>query len=91
MFSLYVVSILIFLRSIVRVIEYLEGDGGYIISHELFLYLFDAVPMFLAVVTMNWIHPSEVSKHLRQGRNSSQEQKHGEFMQLTERCSDEAV
>lgn len=42
---LYTVSALILIRSIFRVIEYLQGNGGYLISHEIFLYMFDAVLM----------------------------------------------
>lgn len=45
MVSLYVVSMLIFVRSIVRVVEYLQGYDGYIMTHEAFIYVFDAVPM----------------------------------------------
>jgi hypothetical protein len=26
-------------------VEYLQGNGGYLISHEIFLYIFDAVLM----------------------------------------------
>ncbi|KAK6419183.1 hypothetical protein LTR95_017099, partial [Oleoguttula sp. CCFEE 5521] len=65
--GLYIVSILIFVRSIVRVVEYAEGYAGYIMEHEIFLYIFDAVVMWLAMVTMNWIHPSEVAALLRSG------------------------
>ncbi|KAG0662884.1 hypothetical protein C6P45_000967 [Maudiozyma exigua] len=39
--------VLILLRSIVRAVEFIEGYKGTIISHEWFLYVFDAVPMFL--------------------------------------------
>lgn len=42
---LYAVSALILVRSIFRVIEYLQGNRGYLISHEVFLYVFDAVLM----------------------------------------------
>ena len=68
MFSLYVVSILIFVRSLIRVIEYVEGYDGYIMTHEVFLYIFDATLMWLATITMNWVHPSEVKAHLRGGK-----------------------
>lgn len=85
MLALYVVSILIFVRSIVRVVEYIQGFGGYIMTHEAFLYIFDAVVMWLAVVMMNWIHPSEVAKEIRMaksvgrstGRDGEQEGKDG--------------
>ncbi|KAF7554636.1 hypothetical protein G7Z17_g2789 [Cylindrodendrum hubeiense] len=47
---LYGASLLILVRSIFRVIEYLQGNGGYLISHEIFLYLFDAVLMAAVMV-----------------------------------------
>jgi len=68
MISLYVVSLLIFIRSVVRVAEYIQGYSGYIMSHEVYLYVFDALVMFIAVVTMNWIHPEEVATILRTDR-----------------------
>jgi hypothetical protein len=68
MVSLYIVSILIFVRSIVRVVEYAQGTTGYIMVHEYFLYIFDALVMWAAMVVMNWIHPSEVAAHLRGGK-----------------------
>ncbi|KAH6855348.1 RTA1 like protein-domain-containing protein [Chaetomium sp. MPI-CAGE-AT-0009] len=42
---LYVASAIIMVRSIFRVVEYLQGNRGYLISHEVFLYIFDAVLM----------------------------------------------
>jgi hypothetical protein len=47
---LYVVSALIMVRSIFRVVEYLQGNQGYLISHEIFLYIFDTVLMALVMV-----------------------------------------
>lgn len=68
MMSLYIVSILIFVRSITRVVEYVQGHEGYIMSHEAFLYLFDALLMWLAMFVMSWIHPSEVAALARGGK-----------------------
>jgi hypothetical protein len=34
-------------------------------DHEAFIYVFDATVMFVAMVTMNWIHPQEVARQLR--------------------------
>jgi hypothetical protein len=68
MVSLYIVSILIFVRSIVRVVEFAQGTTGYIMVHEYFLYIFDALVMWIAMVVMNWIHPSEVAAFLRGGK-----------------------
>ncbi|RMY58953.1 hypothetical protein D0865_02327 [Hortaea werneckii] len=68
MHSLYLVSILIFIRSIVRVVEYVQGHDGCILVHEAFLCIFDAPVMWIAMLVMNWIHPSEVASCLRGGK-----------------------
>ena len=47
---LYITSILILVRSIFRVVEYLQGHDGYLTSHEIFLYIFDALLMFLVML-----------------------------------------
>jgi hypothetical protein len=61
MFALCVGSLLIMVRSIFRAVEYLQGFDGYLLSHEVYLYIFDAVLMFLVMALFNWIHPSEVT------------------------------
>ncbi|KAF5591736.1 RTA1 like [Fusarium pseudocircinatum] len=66
--ALYITSILIFIRSLVRVIEFIQGFDGYIISHEIFIYLFDAVPMLAVMLIMNWVHPSEIKMLLVGGK-----------------------
>ncbi|CUM48611.1 unnamed protein product [Debaryomyces tyrocola] len=48
--TLLACSILIFIRSIFRLIEYIQGNDGYLISHEAFLYGFDAALMFLSMI-----------------------------------------
>ncbi|KAF2211356.1 hypothetical protein CERZMDRAFT_43551 [Cercospora zeae-maydis SCOH1-5] len=65
MISLYIVSILVFVRSIVRMVEYTQGYSGYIISREWYLFVFDALLMSLAMITMNIVHPSEVAAQIR--------------------------
>ncbi|KAJ5673434.1 hypothetical protein N7507_002561 [Penicillium longicatenatum] len=60
LFALYTASVLILIRSVYRVIEFAEGNNGYVISHEVFLYVFDATMMFLVMVVMNAFHPSVV-------------------------------
>ncbi|QEU62081.1 hypothetical protein KDRO_E09680 [Kluyveromyces lactis] len=47
------ISLLILIRSLVRAIEFIQGNKGFIISHEYFLYVFDALMMILA--TLVWI------------------------------------
>ncbi|KAI4671000.1 uncharacterized protein J4E88_009395 [Alternaria novae-zelandiae] len=71
LFNLYFASALIMVRSIFRVVEYLGGNAGYLLSHEVYLYIFDALLMFFVMVAFNWTHPSQVTdahqKRLRSG------------------------
>lgn len=60
LFALYSASVLILVRSVYRLIEFSQGNNGYLISNELFLYVFDAAMMFLVMVVMNAFHPSIV-------------------------------
>ncbi|KAI9671855.1 MAG: hypothetical protein M1831_003383 [Alyxoria varia] len=62
MAALYVSSSLILLRSVVRVVEFLQGYNGYIMKHEVFIYVFDALPMLIAVVIFNVIYPAGLNK-----------------------------
>ncbi|KAH8177491.1 RTA1 like protein [Sarocladium implicatum] len=50
LFALYATSLLILVRSAFRVVEYLQGNGGYLISHEIFLYIFDTVLMAAVMI-----------------------------------------
>ena len=68
LYALYVASLLILVRCIFRLIEYAQGNDGYLISHEVFLYVFDAVLMFATMVWMAWVHPSEITALLSKGR-----------------------
>lgn len=45
LYVLYTTSAIILVRSIFRVVEYIQGNDGYLISHEIYLYIFDAVLM----------------------------------------------
>lgn len=70
MWALYGASILILVRSIFRVVEYQQGNDGYLLSHEVFLYIFDAVLMLGVMVLLNFIHPSEIYSILRRLKTS---------------------
>lgn len=43
----------------------IAGNDGYLISHEVFLYIFDALLMFLVMVIFAVVHPSEINAQLR--------------------------
>ncbi|EGP82818.1 uncharacterized protein MYCGRDRAFT_50563 [Zymoseptoria tritici IPO323] len=55
--SLLTASGCIVIRNIVRVVEYAQGPDGSIASHEVFVYLFNALLMLCAVVLMLALHP----------------------------------
>jgi hypothetical protein len=60
LYMLYTVSILILARSIFRIIEYLEGQNGYPLTHEWTLYVFDSIPMFIVTVVFYVQYPSKL-------------------------------
>lgn len=68
MWALYGSSILILVRSIFRVVEYLQGWDGYLLRNEAFIYVFDALLMWLVMVIFVVVHPSEVNCLLGRGR-----------------------
>jgi len=71
LWGLYISSILILIRSVFRLIEYAQGNNGYLISHEAFMYVFDSTLMFFAMVAMNVFHPSVIlSSPHKSGRDS---------------------
>lgn len=60
LWGLYIASVLILVRSVFRLIEYAQGNDGYLISHEAFMYVFDSTLMLFAMIAMNVFHPSIV-------------------------------
>ncbi|RYC77584.1 hypothetical protein BFJ63_vAg19542 [Fusarium oxysporum f. sp. narcissi] len=69
MYVLYVGSLLIMIRSVFRAVEYLQGFDGYLLKHEIYLYIFDAVLMLLVMVIFSWYHPAEISAIISQRGN----------------------
>ncbi|EFE37459.1 RTA1 domain protein, putative, partial [Trichophyton verrucosum HKI 0517] len=65
LYSLYVVSTLVMIRSIFRVAEFAQGTNGTLLRHEYYLYIFDATLMFILMVTLNVIHPGVISTLVR--------------------------
>lgn len=71
MTALYVASIFILVRSVIRVVEYLQGYDGYLMKHEAFIYVFDALLMFITVLVLQYEHPSEVNCLIGRGHKYS--------------------
>ncbi|KAM6484197.1 RTA1 like protein-domain-containing protein [Trichoderma sp. SZMC 28011] len=63
--TLYIASALIMVRSLFRVVEYLQGFNGYLLHHEAYLYIFDGLLMFLVMVLLNVVHPSELAASMK--------------------------
>ncbi|EAA61944.1 hypothetical protein AN9111.2 [Aspergillus nidulans FGSC A4] len=61
LYALYGSSILILIRSIFRVVEYLQGWDGYLLRNEAFIYVFDALLMWLP-----WINGLQLSSRVNQ-------------------------
>lgn len=57
---LFASSLLILIRSIFRVIEYVGGQDGYLLQKEVFLYVFDSLVMLIVMVVYNWCFPGNV-------------------------------
>jgi hypothetical protein len=57
---LYIGSVLVLVRSIYRVAEYVQGSDGFLQSKEVFIYVFDAALMFICCLLFNFFHPSKI-------------------------------
>jgi hypothetical protein len=68
--ALYASSALIFIRSVYRLVEYSQGNNGWLIRREWSLYVFDATLMLIVMVLFNWWHPSHVAALLGGGHYS---------------------
>jgi hypothetical protein len=55
--ALYIASTLISIRCVFRIIEFATGFNGYLQSHEVFFYIFDALPMVATMATFNIVVP----------------------------------
>ncbi|KAJ4310825.1 hypothetical protein N0V84_010761 [Fusarium piperis] len=58
--ALYVSSALIMIRSIFRVVEYIMGKDGALMSNEAYIYVFDATLILIVTVIFNVFHPSAI-------------------------------
>ncbi|MCJ1306947.1 hypothetical protein MMC25_000591 [Agyrium rufum] len=64
LFVLYLSIILLSIRIIYRIVNYASGTCSYIQQHEAFFYCLDSLPIFVAWVSWNFVHPGTVLKGL---------------------------
>ncbi|ODV63522.1 RTA1 domain-containing protein [Ascoidea rubescens DSM 1968] len=67
---LYITSILIMIRSIVRVVEFIQGSDGEILSNEIYLYVFDGLMMLLVMILFYLINTSGILLFLNDDYNN---------------------
>ncbi|KAL3461714.1 RTA-like protein [Aspergillus heterothallicus] len=60
LYILLIVAGLVIVRCVFRIVEYVQGTGGYLYSHEVYMYVFDTVPMFFVQVVFHWYHPGKI-------------------------------
>ncbi|KAF2018817.1 RTA1-domain-containing protein [Aaosphaeria arxii CBS 175.79] len=70
-YVLYLTSTFILIRSVFRVVEYLQGNNGELLRKEVFLYVFDAVLMLAVAVSMNVVHPGDLAILIKQKLESA--------------------
>jgi hypothetical protein len=64
-----------------RVAEFSMGRDGYLITHEIFMYIGDTAPMFLVQAMFHVVHAGDVFP--RNGRDTKSE--NGSYINLHER------
>jgi hypothetical protein len=57
-YVLYFVSLLTMIWSMIKVVVYVQGNDGYALSHEVFLYMFHGTLMLIVVGVFSVFHPS---------------------------------
>ncbi|KAI4671230.1 uncharacterized protein J4E88_009263 [Alternaria novae-zelandiae] len=57
---LAIAAVVIIARCIFRVIEFGQGHSGYLASHEVYMYVFDTLPMFLVQVLFHFVRADDV-------------------------------
>jgi len=65
LYILYVTCAFIMFRSIIRIAEFVEGFEGEILTHEVFLFVFDAIPMAAVMAIFAIWYPSSFTSQAR--------------------------
>lgn len=70
MYALYAACLLILVRSVFRVVEFVEGNNGFIMRREYLLYIFDACLMSLTGLVLIVIYPGHLLSKRGEKRDS---------------------
>ncbi|SPO28804.1 uncharacterized protein UTRI_10227 [Ustilago trichophora] len=58
-------SLMIIIRSVYRIIEFAQGNDGYLVSHEKYLFALDAAPLIIAISVWVIVWPPRLFKSIR--------------------------
>jgi hypothetical protein len=61
---LEVAGLMLVVRSVVRGVEYLQGTSGFVAGHEVFVYVFDGVPMLAVMVGFLVLYPPRLVREV---------------------------
>ncbi|KAK3725926.1 hypothetical protein LTR37_000074 [Vermiconidia calcicola] len=77
LYTLYTCLVLITMRIIFRLVEYSDGLESTIPSHEAYQYCLDSLPMLLALVLLNVVHPGRLMSGQESDMPSRKQRKSG--------------
>ncbi|KAF9965040.1 hypothetical protein BGZ70_005511 [Mortierella alpina] len=84
--ALYFSSIFIILRSVYRIVEFTQGYSGYLISHEVYLFVLDAGPLVLAIGVWAFMWPTvlldTIAREVRQEPPRTQTSERSDWVPL---------
>ena len=66
---LLVAAVMIILRCVYRIFEFAQGQDGFLMSREVFMYLGDTAPMFFVQVAFHFVHAGNVFPKGRVGKD----------------------
>jgi hypothetical protein len=58
-------TVILLVRTIVRTAEFVQGTTGFVASHEVFIYLFDAVLILSVMLLLLAVHPGALVQQLK--------------------------
>ncbi|KAH8698611.1 RTA1 like protein-domain-containing protein [Talaromyces proteolyticus] len=77
LYALYFALLMITVRVIFRLAEFGGGTKGPTMTHEIYQYLLDTLPMFLANIVFNFVHPGSIMAGRDGNFPSRKERKNG--------------
>ncbi|KAK5165804.1 uncharacterized protein LTR77_008727 [Saxophila tyrrhenica] len=77
LYTLYICLLLITIRIVFRLIEYSKGLQSTIPNHEAYQYCLDSLPMLVALVALNVVHPGRLMPGSDNNLPSRKERKNG--------------